>query len=115
MYTVEKYKNIETELPQLPKVLLNTIQSDVLEINKVDKVCGKYVGACEKIPKLAEAEYVVYSKYVQKKDHKYEQFIFLDKTGAEVCHVSGKDMELYGLLSCESLAYSEEYEASIKK
>ena len=115
MYAVDKYENIETELPELPKVLLNTIQSDVLEINKVDKVCAKYVGACEKIPKLVDAEYVVYSKYVQKKDHKYEQFIFLDKNGAEVCHVSGQDMELYGLLSCTALAYSEEYEASIKK
>lgn len=115
MNRVQKYQNIEIELPNIPKVLLNTIQSDVLEINKVEKTCGKYLNACEKIPDLENAEYVVYSKYIEKKDHKYEKFIFLAKDGSEVCHVSGQDMELYGLLSCTSLSYSEEYEATLRK
>ena len=114
MHIVEKYKNIELQLPKIPKVLLNTIQSDVLEIKRVKKSCHKYKTACSKIPKLKNAEYVVYSKYIEKKDHKYEHFVFLDNSGAEVCNVSGQEMELYGLLSCENLPYSEEYEASIK-
>ena len=111
MHIVEKYKDIEKKLPNLPKVLLNTIQSDVLEIKNVQKDCEKYVEACAKISDLQNAEYVVYSKYINKNDHMYEKFIFLDKLGAEVCHVSGQDMELYGLLTCTSLDYSEEYKA----
>ena len=111
MHVVEKYKDIEKQLPKLPKVLLNTIQSDVLEIKSVQKDCEKYIDACAKIPDLEKATYVVYSKYIDKDNHRYEKFIFLDKEGAEVCHVSGQDMELYGLLSCTSLDYSEEYKA----
>lgn len=113
MNSVAKYDNIEEELPKLPKVLLNTIQSDVLEIKRIDKSCGKYVDACSNIPDLSGAEYVVYSKYMDKSNHRYEKFIFLDKDGAEVCDVSGQNMELYGLLTCTSLSLSDEYEASI--
>lgn len=111
MHTVKKYQNIEQELPQLPKVLLNTIQSDVLEIKNIQKDCDKYLSACIKIPDLEKAIYVVYSKYINKNDHDFEKFIFLDEYGAEVCNVSGKDMELYGMLSCTNLNYSEEYQA----
>ena len=110
MNSVNKYANIEEQLPKLPKVLLNTIQSDVLEIKSVDKDCEKYLAACSKIPELKDAFYVVYSKYIQKSDHKYEQFIFLGNDGAEVCHVSGQQMELYGILTCTALPLNEEYE-----
>lgn len=112
MSVVEKYKNLDVELPKLPKVLLNTIQSDVLEIKSVDKACEKYLDACTKIPDLKDAYFVIYSKYIKKSDHKYEQFIFIDEEGAEVCHVSGQQMELYGILSCTNLSYNEEYELS---
>ncbi len=115
MHRVEKYADIQKELPKLPKVLLNTIQSDVLEINRIEKTCEKYEDACSKIPALNDAHFVVYSKYIQKADHKFEKFIFLDKDGAEICDVSGVDMELYGLLSCTNLSFSEEYEAKYKK
>jgi len=115
MHTVEKYANIRSELPKLPEVLLNTIQSEVLEINRIDKTCDKYSDACDKFPKLKDAQFVVYSKYIEKANHKYEKFIFLDKEGAEICDVSGAEMELYGLLSCTGLSYSEEYEANMKK
>ena len=115
MHTVEKYANIRSELPKLPEVLLNTIQSEVLEINRIDRACEKYAGACDKFPKLKDAQFVVYSKYIDKANHKYEKFIFLDKEGAEVCDVSGVEMELYGLLSCTNLSYSEEYQATHKE
>ncbi len=111
MHSVAKYANIEEMLPKLPKVLLNTIQSDVLEIKSLDKSCVKYIDACSKFPELNNAEFVVYSKYMDKSNHKYEKFIFLDKDGAEICDVSGQNFDLYGLLTCTSLSLSEEYAA----
>lgn len=105
-----KYENLQAELPKLPEVLLNTIQSECLEIRSLDKDCPKYIHACTKIPELKDAYYVVYSKYVEKVNHKYEKFIFLDQDGAEVCDVSGMQMELYGILhDCDNLSLSEEY------
>lgn len=114
MKQIAKYENISQELPKLPKVLLNTIQSDVLEIKSVDKACEKYIEACKKIPDLQNAHYVVFSKYIDKENHSYEKFIFLGEEGEELFDVSGAEMELYGLLSCTSLSYTQEYENSIK-
>ncbi len=114
MNTVNKYENIQEELPELQKVLLDAIQSEFLEIQRVEKQCDKYEEACEKIPELKDAEFVVYSKYIKKSDHRYEKFIFLDARGHEVCNVSGQDMALYGLLSpCMNLALSKEYEEAV--
>jgi len=114
MNKVDKYVNIQEQLPDLQPVLHNAIQTDFLEVQSIDKQCDKYIGACEKIPDLCNAAYVVYSPYVKKTDHRYERFIFLDETGKQVCDVSGQEMELYGLLSsCMSLELSKEYEAAI--
>lgn len=115
MSEIAKYANIKEMLPKLPNVLLNTIQSDVLEIKKVDTTCGKYIEACTKIPELKNAHYVVFSKYIDKINHKYEKFIFLGKEGEELFDVSGVQMELYGLLSCASLSYTQEYENATQK
>lgn len=115
MHGITKYLNIEQELPNLSTVLLNTIQSDVLEIKGVDKNCEKYIDACSKIPELKDAHYVVFSKYVDKNNHKYEKFIFLDKSGEELFDVSGTEIELYGLLLCNNLKYTPEYEAVVLK
>jgi len=111
---VQKYENIETELPKLQKVLMDAIQSDFLEIKGVNKECEKYLKACSQIPQLQDAHFVVYSKYIKKSDHRYEKFIFLDKEGHEVCVVNGQEMALYGLLEpCMSLSLSKEYEAAL--
>jgi len=111
MNSIDKYANIQNELPQLQKVLLDAIQSEFLEIKSVEKQCEKYKDACSKIENLDKARFVVYSKYIKKSDHRYEKFIFLDEFGHEVCDVSGQDMELYGLLSqCMNLELSKEYE-----
>lgn len=115
MSKIAKYSNIQEELPKLPQVLLNTIQSDVLEIKSVDKACKKYIEACVKIPELQNAHYVVFSKYIDKENHSYEKFIFLGREGEELFDVSGAQMELYGLLSCTSLNYTQEYENSVQK
>ena len=113
MNIVNKYENIEKVLPKLPKILLNTIQSDVLEIRKVNKLCKKYLTVCNKKPDIKNAVFVVYSKYIKKSDHRYEQFVFLDEQGAELCHASGIEMDLHGLLECTKLELSEEYQASV--
>lgn len=113
MSTVKKYENIENELPKLQKVLLDAIQSDFLEIKSVNKTCEKYLKACEAIPALKDAHFVVFSKFIKKSDHRYERFVFLDKEGHEVCDVSGQEMGLHGLLEpCLNLSLSEEYEAA---
>lgn len=105
-----KYDNLKAELPKLPDVLANTIQSECLEIRSLDKECPKYLNACSKIPSLKDAHYVVYSQYVEKVNHKYEKFIFLAQDGAELFDVSGAQMELYGILNdCENLSFSDEY------
>ncbi len=115
MKDILKYSNIKEELPKLSDVLLNTIQSDVLEIKNINKECEKYLQACSKIPKLNEAIYVVYSKYIDKVNHQYEKFIFLGKDGEELFDVSGTEMELYGMLSCTNLNYTDEYKAKVSK
>ncbi|MDK9693030.1 MAG: hypothetical protein OEL19_02130 [Sulfurimonas sp.] len=111
MRDTKKYSNIKEELPKLPEVLLNTIQSDVLEIRKIDKTCEKFLKASLKIAELKNAHYVVYSKYIDKENHRYEKFIFLDKDGEELFNLSGLEIELYGLLACTNLSYTDEYKA----
>lgn len=114
MSAILKYENIRDQLPKLQKVLLDAIQSDFLEIQRVQKDCEKYQKACKEIENLDKAYFVIYSKYIKKSEHRYEKFIFVNKEGEEVCNVSGQEMELYGLLSpCVSLELTEEYEASL--
>lgn len=111
MSNIDKYSNIKEELPKLPVVLLNTIQSDVLEIKRIDKECEKYIKTCSKIPEFKNAFYVVYSKYVDRDNHKYEKFIFLSNDGEELFDVSGAEIELHGLLACTNLEFTPEYKA----
>jgi len=111
MNNIKKYSNIKEELPKLPEVLLNTIQSDVLEIKSINKECGKYIQTCSKIPEFKDAFYVVYSKYIDRDNHKYEKFIFLGRDGEELFDVGGAEMELYELLSCTNLDLTPEYKA----
>lgn len=115
MSSIEKYSNIEAELPKLPKILLNTIQSDILEIKRIDKCCKRFNEAIQKVPKLQDAEYVVFSKYIEKENHLYEKFIFLSKEGEELFDASGTQIELYQLLAATNLHHSDEFEASLKK
>lgn len=111
MNRLEKYSNITEVLPGLQKVLLDSIQGEVLEIKKVKLSCEKFEGICTKFPKLKEAQYVIYSPFIAKSHHAYESFIFLDEVGNEMCHVSGQDMALYGLLEpCQDLMLSEDYQ-----
>jgi len=112
---IDKYSNLEESLPQLQSVLRQSIQSDFLEIQKIDKACMKLKPVMEKTPELEDAVYVVFSRFIKKNEHKYETFIFLDKAGDTVAHISGKELSLYGALEpCINLNVSEEYEAQKK-
>ncbi len=103
-----KYSNINSALPNLNSVLKDAIQSETLHIREVDKVCTKFLKAAEIHPKLHRAEFVVYSPYIRKSDHPFEHFVFLDHQGQSLCHISGSEMELYGLLEpCTSLKQTE--------
>ena len=107
----EKYTNIDLILPELNDVLKEAIQSDVLEIKTLDKACSKFLNALKEHPELKEAEFVVFSPYIRKCDHPFEHFVFLDRTGRSVCHISGAEMELYGLMeNCNHLLTSPDFE-----
>lgn len=111
MRGIEKYDNLKEVIPKLMPVLVDAIQSEFLEIKKIDKGCEKFMATCEKHPELVKAEYVIFSQHLKKNEHKYEMFVFIDGEGNTVAHLSGAELELYGLLSsCPNLHVSEEYE-----
>lgn len=110
MHGIEKYDNLKEVMPQLQSVLADAIQSEFLEIKKINKECEKYIASCEQIPELKNAEYVIFSHHIKKNEHKHEIFVFIDGKGGIVRHVTGREMELYGLLdSCTTLHVSDEF------
>ena len=109
MSDLPKYKNLEQQLPQLQDVLLSSLQSEFLEIKKVRKECEKFQSIAQKYPELLKSEYVIFSKFVKKGDHQHETFIFIDAQGAAVAHISGRDLELYGMLEGCDLEVNEEF------
>lgn len=110
MLGIEKYDNLKEVMPNLLPVLRDAIQSEFLEIKKVNKECEKYIATCSNFPELTQAEYVIFSQHIKKNEHKYEIFVFIDGAGNIVRHLTGQEMELYGLLdSCSNLHISEEY------
>ncbi|MDD5716898.1 MAG: hypothetical protein PHW64_03770 [Sulfuricurvum sp.] len=110
MHGIEKYANLHEVMPNLIPVLRDAIQTEFLEIKKINRECEKYIASCTHFPELVNAEYVIFSHHIKKNEHKYEMFVFIDKEGNIVRHVTGAEMELYGLLdSCTNLHISEEY------
>ncbi|AFV98630.1 MULTISPECIES: hypothetical protein [unclassified Sulfuricurvum] len=111
MHGIEKYDNLKDVIPKLQSVLAEAIQSEFLEIKKIDKECEKFITLAEHIPELSRAEYVIFSHHIKKNEHKNEIFVFIDAEGGIVRHVSGREMELYGLLEpCATLHVSDEYQ-----
>lgn len=93
-----KYKDIQERLPELSKPLLDSIQTEFLEIRQVDRSCEKFQSTSLEIPELQDCKYVVFSRFMKKKDHHAETFVFLGERGQTLSHVSGRELELYGLL-----------------
>ena len=108
----DKFSNLEERLPKLQQVLCASLQTDFLEIRKIDKSCEKFQKLAEKIPEIKSAVYVIFSKYIKREDHENETFVFIDGEGESVCHVSGRDIALYGMLEGCGLEVSEEYACS---
>ena len=110
MHGIEKYDNLKEVIPKLQSVLVEAIQSEFLEIKKINKMCEKYIASCAQIPELKNAEYVIFSQHIKKNEHKNEIFVFIDGEGGIVRHVTGREMELYGLVSsCTNLHVSDEF------
>lgn len=100
----KRFENLHDQLPCLQCVLEEAIQAEILDIKRVDHDCTKFLTVVEAHPKLKEAAFVVYSPYIRKEDHKYEKFVFLAEDGTSLGHISGAEMELYGLIApCTNL------------
>lgn len=104
-----KFENLEEELVDLTDVLKNSLQSEVLSIKKLVKSCDKFKRISKAIPELEGAEYVIFSKYMNKKFHDSEAFIFVDSTGKNVCSLSGREIDLYDMImDCKNLIEKKE-------
>lgn len=115
MNGIGKYANLHQEMPKLLPVLVESIQSEFLEIKKINRECEKFIASCERFPELLHAQYVIFSQHIKKNEHKHEIFVFVDGEGATIRHLTGHEMELYGLLdSCSNLHLSDEYLESQK-
>lgn len=111
MKGIEKYDNLSEVIPKLLPVLREAIQSEFLEIKEINRECEKFIETCERFPDLKNARYVIFSQHIKKNEHKNELFAFIDEEGKIIRHITGRDMELYGLLgSCSNLHVSEEFE-----
>jgi len=107
MHEIPKYTNLHEQL--LP-VLQESLQSERLEIRKVEKESEKFKMVLERFPVLKDAVYVIFSKYIKKCEHQYETFIFLDEHGKSITHIGGRDLTLYGIIKpCEEFAISQDF------
>lgn len=110
MQNIPKYSNLHELLPELLPVLQESVQTELLEIRKIDKESEKFRMVHERFPILDDAVYVIFSKFIKKCEHQYESFIFLDEKGKSLTHISGRDLTLHGIIKpCEEFAISEEY------
>ncbi|MDH4945342.1 hypothetical protein [Sulfurimonas sp. C5] len=103
-----KYENLEDELTELEPVLKNSLQNEILTIKQLNKGSEKYNYVNDNVKNIENAEYVIYSTFMNENYHESEQFIFLDKTGKLVCTISGREMDLYDMIKdCENLVESK--------
>ncbi|MFA6136965.1 MAG: hypothetical protein WC667_02650 [Sulfurimonas sp.] len=111
----EKYENLESELTNLQDVLKESLQNDILQIKRLIKNSEKFKHVSDDICDLADAEYVVYSKYMTKELHDSEYYIFIDKKGNTVCRASGKELSLYNMIEdTDNLIETKKYDIYIE-
>lgn len=100
----DKFENLEEELVDLQDVYKNSLQNEVLTIKKLNKESEKYKNISQNVHDLDGAEYVIFSKYMNKDFHDLEKFIFVDHTGKNVCTLSGRELNLYNMIEdCDNL------------
>ena len=110
MNKILKYENLTDRFPRLQDGLCNSIQNECLEIKKIDYTSYSYGKACKDYPKLEYADSVIYSPFIDKKDHDYETYIFIDSQGGILEYISDRNFHLYGMLeNVHGLFINSEY------
>ena len=105
-----KFVNLEDELIDLPKVLKNSLQKEVLTIKSLNKEGAKFQSIVNRFCNLDEALYVIFSAYMCKDYHESESFVFVDKKGKQVCTISGRELDLYDMIKdCDNLVEQKKY------
>lgn len=105
-----KFENIETAFVDLPEVFKNSLQNEFLTIKKLNKNSDKYKNVAKNICHIDNAEYVIFSSYMDKEYHQLETFIFVNDTGEIVCNLSGRELDLYNMITdCDKLVETEDY------
>jgi len=105
-----KFENLEKEFSEMSDVLKNSLQRDILSIKKLVKSCEKFKSVSLKFPKLKDAQYVIFSKYMKKEFHESETYIFVDVKGRDVCNISGREMDLYDMImDCKNLVEKKQH------
>lgn len=106
----KKFENLEEEFLNLPEVLKNSLQNGILTIKQLDKEGEKFAYVSKNICDLRDAEYVIFSAYMNKDYHESETFIFIDSTGKQVASLSGRDTDLYDMIkNCDKLIESRKF------
>jgi|FLOH01.1.fsa_nt_gi hypothetical protein len=107
----KKFENLEEELVNLPEVLKNSLQKEILTIKQLNKNGEKFAYVSKNISDLTDAEYVIFSAYMNRDYHDSESFIFIDSTGRQVCTLSGRDTDLYDMIKkCDKLVETHSHE-----
>jgi hypothetical protein len=105
-----KFANLEEELSDLHGVYKNSLQKDILVIRRIDKECEKFKNLSASFNELKLSEYVIFSKFMSKDYHDMEMFVFIDKTGNTTGNLSGRDLDLYNMITeCDNLIETSEY------
>jgi len=105
-----KFENLEEEFHELSDVLKNSLQRDILSIKKLLKSSEKFKKLSLEFPKLEEAEYVIFSEHMKGEFHESEAYIFIDAKGRDVCNISGREMDLYEMITdCENLILKKQH------
>jgi len=106
----KKFENLETELVNLPEVLKNSLQKEVLTIKQLNKNGKKFNYVTKNICDLSDAEYVIFSAYMNQDYHESEAFIFVDSTGKQVGSLTGRDLDLYDMIkNCDKLRETHKF------
>jgi hypothetical protein len=113
MQHIVKYENLQELVPELLQVLQESIQDDLLEIRRINRLAEKFEAVLERFPELQDATYVIYSKYVRKCDHEHETFVFVTEQGSPITYIHGRDLTVHGIIKpCEEFAITVEYVSS---
>jgi len=108
----QKFVNLESRLPKLQEVLCSSLQTDFLEIRKINIACEKFQSLLRNHPELGKSVYVIFSKYIKRENHDTEMFVFIDAEGESVGHISGREIALYGMLEGCGLEVNEDFVCS---